>query len=294
MGQTELNKFFELLFPDRASATCFTNSIKGIAVTPVYPHEIRVKAERFCINPLMLDRDNNPTEGWHNSDKGRRADVNVTEFRNILCEFDKNTIEEQIEWLNNSRLPYSAVIHSGKKSLHVIISLETPLRSKKEYNNLAKKLYAAIKNTGIKVDDSTSNPSRLSRYPGAIRSDTGVEQRLIYVGERVRNGILKTWIKQRAPAQLNKIKTTSAKRRDNETAHRFVSKTTAKLIKEHIHYTESRHTAFKKAAVQLRKSGFTIEEIEEMLLPAYRAVIPERNELGGILKWVERHVIPEE
>lgn len=292
MDQTELNKFFELLFPDRASATCFTDSIKGIAVTPVYPHEIRVKAERFCINPLMLDRDNNPTESWHKPHKGRRADVNVTEFRNILCEFDKNTIEEQIEWLNNSRLPYSAVIHSGKKSLHVIISLSEPLRSKKEYNSLAKKLYRAISNTGIKVDDSTSNPSRLSRYPGSIRSDTGIEQELLFVGKPVAKGVLKTWIMQHAPKNLAK----APKRlfTDKESSARYVSRTTERLMKDHYHYTESRHTAFKNAAIQLRKSGHEIEEIEAMLYDAYCKIIPERNELGLLLKWVERHVIPEE
>lgn len=292
MDQTKINEFFELLFPNQSSASCFTDSVKGVSVTQVYPHESRQKAERFCINSLAFNKDYNPTEYWHKPHKGRRADANVTEFRNILCEFDKNTIEEQIEWLNNSRLPYSAVIHSGKKSLHVIISLNEPLRSKKKYTSLVKKLYAAILNAGIRVDDSTSNPSRLSRYPGSIRSDTGLEQKLLFVGNPVDMGILKTWIKQHAPKPPVKPpkKTYTAK----EKSAKYVSRTTEKLIKEHIYYTESRHEAFKRAMTQLRKSGHEIEEIEAMLYDAHCKIIPERNDFGSLLKWVERHIIPEE
>lgn len=295
MDQSKINEFFELLFPDQLSASCFTDSIKGIQVTPVYPHEVRKKAERFCINPVHLNKDSEPEKSdskYATKDRGRRADVNVTEFRNILCEFDKNTIEEQIEWLNKSRLPYSAIVHSGKKSLHVIISLSTPLRARKEYNVLAKKLYSAIINAGIKVDDSTSNPSRLSRYPSAIRSDTGIEQKLLFVGKPVDKGILKTWIKQHAPkppAKAPKRMLTT-----KETSAKYVSRTTEKLIKEHIYYTESRHEAFKRAMTQLRKSGHEIEEIEAMLYDAHCKIIPERNDFGSLLKWVERHIIPEE
>lgn len=291
MDQTNINKFFELLFPDQLSASCFTDSIKGVQVTPVYPHESRQKAERFCINSLELHKDNNPTEYWHEPSKGRRADANVVEFRNILCEFDKCPIEDQIKWLNSSRLPYSAVVHSGKKSLHIIISLLTPLRSKKEYNTLAKNLYKAIINTGIKVDDSTSNPSRLSRYPGAIRSDTGATQELMYVGNHVDIGILRTWIKQHAPkppARAPKKLLTN-----KEASHKYVSRTTERLIKEHYYYTESRHAAFKNAATQLRKSGHEIEEIEALLYNAYCKIIPERNEFGLLLKWIDKNVIPE-
>lgn len=295
MDQTKINEFFELLFPDQSSASCFTDFINGIYITPVYPHKSRKKAERFCINPISINKDHEPEKSsseYASKDRGRRADVNVTEFRNILCEFDKNTIEEQIEWLNNSRLPYSAIVHSGKKSLHIIISLSTPVRSRKEYNVLAKQLYAAILKAGIKVDDSTSNPSRLSRYPGAIREDTGIEQELLYVGNHVDKGILKTWIKQHAPKTPARApkKPTSNK----ELTEKYISRTTQKLIKEHIHYTESRHAAFKSAATQLRKSGHEIEEIEELLLPAYEQIIPERNELGFLLKWVDKNIIPED
>lgn len=294
--QTNINRFFEVIFPDPGAAfTSITDALKGkesTEVIAIFPNEQRRVRERFCINSLYPDKDLNPTDFWHRPDNARRADINVTVFRNILIECDKKSIEEQIEWLNNSSMPYTAVVHSGTKSLHIIISLEKPLRNKADYTRLCSRLYSTIAYNGLPIDETCKNPSRLSRYPGVIRSSSNKEQELLFIGNRVDNGILNTWIKQREPKKI--IKKSIKKRDKKDIIEKYISNTTNKLIKEHQYYTESRHEAFKRAAVQLRKSGYEIEDIEALLLDAYNTVIPERNELGLLLKWVGLNIIPED
>lgn len=295
--QENINRFFEVLFSDMAGAanahTSITDALRGkesTEVVSIFPHESRRVRERFCINTLYSDIDKNPTEFWHRANVARRADVNVSCFRNILVECDKVSIEDQVKWLNNSSLPYSAVVHSGDKSLHIFISLEEPLKSKQEYTRLCTKLYGAIAKEGLPIDESCKNPSRLSRYPGVIRSSTNKEQELLFVGDRVKNGILNTWINQHKPRDVKKLPKAKLNLTKKEAAERHISHTTNKLIKEHEYYTQSRHEAFKRAAVQLKTAGYDIDEIEEKLSDAYHAIIPERDELKSLLRWVDRNV----
>jgi len=128
----------------------------------------------FSINPLHTDR----------------RDSNVTCHRNILCEFDKGTIKEQLRLVEDSKIPYTSIVFSGNKSIHVIISLEEPCKNREEYNELVKRIYRKLPG----VDTSCSNPSRFSRTPGALRSDTGQHQTLIELKSRVPREELEHWL----------------------------------------------------------------------------------------------------
>lgn len=155
------NNFWQVLFDDR-DKTCATDTPYGITLSFV-DYCAGFKTQYFSINPM------------HQS----RADANVTTFRNILLEFDKLTLENQMT-LIISQLPFASQTFSGNKSYHAIISLETPAKNRAEYDELVKRVYARFPD----ADPANKNPSRLSRTPGAIR-DNGNLQRLQFVGKRI-------------------------------------------------------------------------------------------------------------
>lgn len=175
-----LSRFYQTLF-EPGEHVCWGRTTYETAVRPLRWTE--TDEQFFVINPL----------------KDSRRDDNVTAFRNILVEFDKLSIKEQHKLIERSGLPYSTLVYSGGKSLHVIISLETPLQSKEAYKALAKQIYKKLGGADV-VDDKTSNPSRFSRAPDAIR-DNGVRQDLLEVRARVPNQLLYDWL---GPIELEK------------------------------------------------------------------------------------------
>lgn len=126
--------------------------------------------------------------------KNRRADSNVTAFRNILVELDSETTKEQMAFIKQSGLPTSTCTFSGNKSLHFIISLKTELTTKTEYRNLVNFIYRALDKIRPNfIDSSCKNPSRFSIMPDTIRPDNGKKKNLIYVKSRVNNQELLNW-----------------------------------------------------------------------------------------------------
>lgn len=170
--------FLECLF-DSGESTCFSETPRGIAVGPA--HQPFKEEAFFSINPL--------------DSKKTRADSSVLKYRNILLEMDKIPLEHQQAIIQGSQMPYSTAVFSGSKSIHYIISLQEPLVDGQLYRSLVKRVYKAIGND--LVDHSCKNPSRFSRLPGHIRLDTGKEQELLYVGERVPLETLEKWLVSR-------------------------------------------------------------------------------------------------
>lgn len=107
--------------------------------------------------------------------KGFRSDLNVYKFKNFMLECDAGTIESQVEYLKRLGMPYSAIIFSGSKSAHILISLDTPIHDEKSYRSV----YQWLLNIGTFFDQACKNPSRAIRIPGAIRPETGKEQKLL-------------------------------------------------------------------------------------------------------------------
>lgn len=175
-----LKNFLSLLF-DEGQTTCFSDSPYGYKVS----HEPKSSDIFYCINALHPFKDNAPQKEWHNANVPRRADINVVCYRNLLIELDGMPLEDQVQYVT-SLVPVSAITYSGKKSHHFIISLETPLKDGSEYREVSRRLHKLV----TKADHSTKNPSRLSRLPFRTRPETNLEQRLIYLGERIPNAKL--------------------------------------------------------------------------------------------------------
>lgn len=173
-------QFLALLF-DPDQQTCFAKDAKGWSVKPAP----EVGDIFFSINALSPIVDTNPTESWHRHDLPRRADHNVICHRNFLLEIDNMPLNQQIAYVEASKLPVSAITFSGSKSYHFIISLEEPINSS-EYAKLANGLMRLLP----AADKSTKNPSRLSRLPGVLRPETKLMQELVYLGARINRSCL--------------------------------------------------------------------------------------------------------
>jgi len=105
--------------------------------------------------------------------KGYRADEKVTAYRNFLIEMDNYELKAQIEYIKRLEMPYSAIVFSGSKSMHFLISLDTDLPSEKVWRMFAEWL---LKIAAL-ADQVTKNPSRGIRIPGGLREEG--RQRLV-------------------------------------------------------------------------------------------------------------------
>lgn len=120
----------------------------------------------ICINPVSFDG---------------RKDANVTDFRHALVEFDTIPIEAQWQLIVQSRIPCTAVVHSGGRSLHAWVRVDA--KDRKDYDARVKALYEHFAN--YKLDQQNKNPSRLCRLPNCERF--GKQQELLALQTGVRD-----------------------------------------------------------------------------------------------------------
>ena len=102
----------------------------------------------------------------HNPATGSR-DENVVRFDHVLVESDSLSIEEQKKLLINLKLPITALIESGGKSVHALVKVQA--KDAQEYDQRAKFLFDYLSKHSFVVDNANKNPARLSRLPGAMR-----------------------------------------------------------------------------------------------------------------------------
>ena len=143
------------------------------------------KAIQYCNSDELILVALNPIKGF-------RQDQNCTAFRNFLIELDVSNKEQQIEYIKKMQLPYSAMVWSGSKSTHTLISLSEDLPNEKIYRLFAEWILNIIS----LADSNTKNPSRSIRIPGAIRPETKKEQELIEFHGPVSLQTLIDWLRR--------------------------------------------------------------------------------------------------
>ena len=79
---THETPFYQLIF-NQGEALCWTTKPTGTNVYIVQQEAYLNSENYFCINPLALT-DSEPTGAGRSRLRGRRADINVTSYRNIL------------------------------------------------------------------------------------------------------------------------------------------------------------------------------------------------------------------
>lgn len=122
--------------------------------------------------------------------KGQRNDENVIAYRTFMVECDDGNIASQYKYIEDSGFPYSYCCFSGNKSLHFALVLDHDVPSSHIYRHT----YQWILNILIKADQQTKNPSRSVRFPGVIRNDTGKEQKIVHIKNRVKLEVLSDWL----------------------------------------------------------------------------------------------------
>jgi hypothetical protein len=260
-----LNRFADVLF-DEGELTCI-GSLYETALRPallmdqVHPY--------FSINPM----------------RERRADSNVTCYRNILFECDRMDLTEQRERTLSSGIPFTTQVYSGGKSFHFIISLAQPCKDRADYNKLVQRIYRALKaSAGLDVDRACRNPARFSRVPGHRRDATGHIQELIYTGERVQREILESWLDSHCPPERPRAEPYKGRWLTVPSGFTLNFLMTGRA-------SGSRHNALVCAACELRDSGETEDDVLSKLFRV-PGIFEERNgravtesEIEGVVRW---------
>lgn len=96
-------------------------------------------------------------------------DKNVVEYKHILVECDDLELDEQIEILEKIKIPISALVYSGGKSVHALVPVNAS--SETEYRFQFNFIKNILHDAGMDIDKSNINPSRLSRLPGVERGE---------------------------------------------------------------------------------------------------------------------------
>lgn len=214
------------------------------------PHEF-VKSDRLLFVAL------NPIKGFRN-------DENCTAYRSFLVEMDDGPLKEQLAYIKRIGLPYSAVVFSGGKSLHFLITLDRDLPSEKVYRTFSEWILAVAN----MADDKTKNPSRGLRIPGHYR-EPGKKQILVEYHGQVKLDDLVAWLKNFPGAKPKEyVKKAPTDEIDATRVRKWVRDKLRRGI------TSDRNQQWYAIAYEFALSGFSEEATIKFLEPWYS---PERD-----------------
>ena len=104
--------------------------------------------------------------------------------RYAVVEFDAMPLAEQAAfWLGAIRsdlLPIRSLVYSGGKSIHGLLRLKDDEDFKSQWRILESAL-CCDPDPAYRCDLACRNPGRMTRFPGAIRPETGKRQTLLYL-----------------------------------------------------------------------------------------------------------------
>ena len=141
--------------------------------------------ELICANPLTgkegMTKDGKPSF---------RCGACVSTFLYCLAEFDGMTLADQLAFwqgvIQSDTLPLRALTFSGNKSIHGLVELDCP--SAAAWGQSVETLLYAVCNPKAppehQADRACRNADRLTRLPGATRSDNRKAQSLLWLAPR--------------------------------------------------------------------------------------------------------------
>lgn len=193
--------------------------------------------------------------------KGQRNDENVTAYRTFMIECDDGPIKDQWDYIKSTGFPFSYCCFSGNKSLHFALVLNEDIPSDFVYRYT----YQWILNILSKADQKTKNPSRSIRFPGVIRSDTGKQQGLIFMGERISPDDLNVWLNKHQEKQP--VTSVSRKKERSEVPDfEGIKAWVSNALDAGIHNMEgSRNQRWMSIGCELALNGYSLDETLEYL-----------------------------
>ena len=207
---------------------------------------------------------------------GFRRDENCTSYRSFLVECDDGPLPEQLKYVNEMKMPYSACVFSGGKSLHFAITLDKDFAGYEIYYYYA----TWILNVMSKADQNTKNPTRSIRMAGALR-ETGRKQHLVEMKCRISFDELNAWL-----SQYDGFKPTGffSKKKEGERSEiplsdRVVPWWVTKELKEGLDISKGRNRRWFQIASEFGRVGYDEEETVDILdsyfQPEYNFKRPE-------------------
>jgi len=190
---------------------------------------------------------------------GFRNDSNVSAFRTFLFELDVGSIQSQYLYFKNLAVPTSCSIFSGSKSVHTLTVLDQDI-DEKTY----RLLYLWALSILTLADPNCKNPSRSVRICGAIRPETGKEQKLMELNGKVKLDDFMAW--------LNKYPHLRPKEREktnnltNEKDYDKLSPWLRKALRENdLDFSKGRNRMWYAAFYDFAKAGYSQDEAEAIL-----------------------------
>ena len=197
--------------------------------------------------------------------ESKRNDEGVSKYRSFLVEIDTGSLKEQKDYIDSTGMPYSACVFSGNKSLHFGIVLASDLPTDEIW-----RFYAQwILNVVDKADKLAKNPSRMIRFPGTIRPDTGREQSLVFINKRISLSELNYWLSQHPD---KKPKVYHPKERSHSIDNTRIASWVWRILDEGI--SVNRNQTWFSVFFEFRLAGYSEEEIETVLRDDF---IPESS-----------------
>jgi hypothetical protein len=205
-----------------------------------------------------------------------RAQRNVGVYRNFIIEFDEVPLKEQRKLVEKLGLPHSTQVWSGSKSVHFVISLETPLNSRDEWERISRWIYSVVEPHG--ADSACKNIDRFTRVGGGHRITKNKTQDLIETRGRVPNEILMAWLRQYPEPRAPRLRHTTGATAHNISlfGEEYDESFRGKISKETIKFAKSggpkgdRHYRLFKAACDMRDQRYPLDEALVFLLTKLR------------------------
>lgn len=198
--------------------------------------------------------------------KGPRLDENCTAFRSFLIELDVGSIKDQLATIKHIKMPFSAQVFSGSKSVHTVITLSKDLNDEKKWRHINQ----WILNIVTLADQNCKNPSRCIRIPGAYR-EPGKKQRLINIGNRVSHEELSNWLDK-----YDHLKPRVRERKpipEGEADFDRLSPWVRSMLKNGIRFDNGRNSRWFSLAVDFKLAGYsqesTIDILEKFFIEDY-------------------------
>lgn len=186
-----------------------------------------------------------------------RNDSSVSAFRTFLIEIDTGSLKEQINTIDHLKVPFSAQVFSGGKSIHTVITVDEDIPDEKRYRYIAKWLFNIV----TLADPNCANPSRCVRIPGSYR-DNGKKQRLRNIKGRITHKELMDWLnryKNLEPVVKEKKVLTGATSADR------LSTWVSIALKKGIDFRLGRNKTWFALAVDFAKAGYSEDQTVDIL-----------------------------
>lgn len=204
---------------------------------------------------------------------GYRRDEFCTAFRSFLVEMDEGPLPDQLRYVREMGMPYSACVFSGGKSLHFAITLSSDLPNYEVYY-----FYSTwILNVMKKADQNTKNPSRSIRLAGQIRG--GQEQRLVEMKGRVDLDVLNAWLSKYQGFKPTGFFTKKKEGVQGLNTRRRLPRWVKKELRTGLDMSKGRNRRWFQIASEFGKAGYddqeTVDFLDNYFTPEYDFKRPE-------------------